>query len=130
MLSIICDLRLESSSPQIRFYGNYFIRCDHNGDGVYTDGDVAGGPNNDFDSCIGIPNGNINKKERMVVDEANMNNFETKALCYIWLDTLKKDIEKSNSMFPEFRLNVNFRKEVLEDGKTGNDNAADNVQRG
>lgn len=82
---------------------------------------------NDFDSCIGIPNGNINKKERMVVDEANMNNFETKALCYIWLDTLKKDIEKSNSMFPEFRFNVNFRKEVLENGKTGNDNAADNV---
>ena len=35
---------------------------------------------NDFDSCIGIPNSNLNKKERMITDEANMNNFETKSL--------------------------------------------------
>lgn len=83
---------------------------------------------NDFDSCIGIPNSNLNKKERMVVDEANMNNFETKALCYLWLDTLKKDIEKSNKMFPDFTFNVDFRKEVLDNGETGNDYAIDNVQ--
>ena len=81
---------------------------------------------NDFDSLIGIPNGNINKKERMVVDEANMNNIETKSLCYLWIETLKKDIEKSNKMFPNFKINVEFRKEE-KNGKTSNDNTVNNV---
>ena len=83
---------------------------------------------NDFDSCIGIPNGNINKKERMIVDEANANNFETKSLCYIWLDTLKKDIEKSNKMFPNFKFDVKFRKEVSENAERSNDNPSDTLQ--
>lgn len=81
---------------------------------------------NDFDSLIGIPNGNINKKERMIVDEANKNNIETKSLCYLWIETLKKDIEKSNKMFPNFKINVEFRKEE-KNGKTSNDNTVDNV---
>lgn len=82
---------------------------------------------NDFDSLIGIPNANINKRERLITDEANANNFETKSLCYLWLDTLKKDIEKSNSMFPEFRFDVNFRKEAQTNGTTRDDNAAGDV---
>lgn len=82
---------------------------------------------NDFDSCIGIPNSNLNKKERMITDEANMNNFETKALCYLWLDTLKKDIEKSNAMFPNFKFDVKFRREVLNSGKTSDDNTVNDV---
>lgn len=83
---------------------------------------------NDFDSCIGIPNSNLNKKERMITDEANMNNFETRSLCYTWLDTLKKDIKKANEMFPNFTFSVDFRKEVTDDGAKGNDYAADDVQ--
>lgn len=82
---------------------------------------------NDFDSCIGIPNANLTKKERMITDEANMNNFETKSLCYLWLDTLKKDIKKSNEMFPEFTFDVNFRREVSDEQKP-DDNDSDNVQ--
>ena len=83
---------------------------------------------NDFDSCIGIPNGNINKKERMIVDEANKNDFETKALCYLWIDTLKADIEKSNNMFPDFKINVEFRKEDIRNGTKSDDNSVNNVQ--
>lgn len=82
---------------------------------------------NDFDSYIGIPNSNYSKKERMITDEANMNNFETKALCYTWIDILKKDIDKSNKMFPDFNINVEFRKEVINNGKIGDDNTANNV---
>ena len=83
---------------------------------------------NDFDSCIGIPNSNLNKKERMITDEANMNNFETKSLCYLWMDTLKKDLKKSNEMFPGFKIDVKFRKEVQEIAERSDDNSANSVQ--
>ena len=66
---------------------------------------------NDYFSKIGIPNANITKKERLITDEANANNFETKALCYGWYDMLKKDIDKANKMFPEFKINMEWRKE-------------------
>ena len=80
---------------------------------------------NDFDSMIGIPNSNLQKKERMIVDEANMNNFETKALCYVWKEMLDKDIEKINKMY-DLDLSVEFRKEVKTDDSRGY-NHADNV---
>lgn len=83
---------------------------------------------NDFDSCIGIPNANLNKKERMITDEATANNFETKSLCYLWLDTLKKDIKKSNEMFPDFKFDVKFRKEVTENAQRSDDNSTNSVQ--
>lgn len=83
---------------------------------------------NDFDSMVGIPNSNYTKKERMIKDEANMNNFETKALCYLWLDTLRKDIEESNKMFPEFAFNVDFRKEVINNAKSSDDYSVNSVQ--
>lgn len=66
---------------------------------------------NDFDSMIGIPNSNLQKKERMIVDEANMNNFETKALCYVWKEMLDKDIKKINEMY-NLDLSVEFRREA------------------
>ena len=83
---------------------------------------------NDFDSCIGIPNSNLNKKERMITDEANMNNFETKSLCYLWMDTLKKDIKKSNEMYPDFKIDVKFRKEVEASAERSLNQSANSVQ--
>ena len=83
---------------------------------------------NDFDSCIGIPNGNIRKKERMITDEANMNNYETKALCTLWLDTLNKDLKVCNKMFPDFAINVRMRKEVNNNAESNSSNTVDTVQ--
>lgn len=82
---------------------------------------------NDFDSCIGIPNANINKKERMITDEATANNFETKSLCYTWYDMLKKDLEVVNSKYPDFRIDVKFRREVENNGAGSTDKPSDNV---
>lgn len=65
---------------------------------------------NDFDSMIGIPNSNLQKKERLIVDEANMNNFETKALCFVWKEMLDKDMERLNKMY-DLGLSVKFRKD-------------------
>lgn len=81
---------------------------------------------NDFDSMIGIPNSNTQKKERLIVDEANMNNFETKALCYVWKEMLDADMKRLNEMY-DLGLKVEFRREVNTDAAR-NDNAADNVQ--
>ena len=80
---------------------------------------------NDFDSMVGIPNSNLQKKERLIVDEANMNNFETKALCYVWKEMLDRDIERINKMY-DLNLDVKFRKEVNTDAPR-NDYAVDNV---
>lgn len=87
---------------------------------VYIGGNLLNdirGIMNDFDSMIGIPNSNLQKKERMIVDEANMNNFETRALCYVWMDMLKRDMTKINSMYG-LGLNVRFRKEAAADDKS------------
>lgn len=80
---------------------------------------------NDFDSMVGIPNSNTQKRERLIVDEANMNNFETKALCYVWKEMLDHDMKRLNEMF-DLNLSVKFRKEVNTDDKS-NDNTVDDV---
>lgn len=95
---------------------------------VYIAGDLLNDMRtilNNFDSMIGIPNTNYSKKERLITDEANMNNFETRALCYTWMDVLKQDIKKANSMYG-LDLSVDFRKEVSGNAQSG-DNSADTV---
>lgn len=53
-----------------------------------------------FDAFIGLPNTNgIEKKERLVVDEVNMNNISTYARVELWKDTIDKSLEKVNAMF-------------------------------
>lgn len=53
---------------------------------------------NMFDTEIGIPSVNYEKKERMVVDEVNANNIETESLSDIWLETLTDCIDEVNSL--------------------------------
>lgn len=80
---------------------------------------------NDFDSMIGIPNANTSKRERLIVDEANANNFETRALCYVWKEMLDADIKQINAAYG-LDLSVEFRKDVNTDA-SGNDNSPDNL---
>ena len=54
---------------------------------------------NMYDTEIGIPNSNTSKKERMIVDEVNSNNFETQCLADTWLEELKKSCAQTNKMF-------------------------------
>ena len=62
-----------------------------------------------FDTVIGIPNANIQKRERMITDEINANNTETKALSELWLETLQTGIDKANKMFGlEIRVERRF----------------------
>ena len=52
-----------------------------------------------FDTEIGIPNANTDKRERLISDEVNANNVETATRCELWLETLRKGIDKANNMF-------------------------------
>ena len=63
---------------------------------------------NMFDTEIGIPNSNTSKKERMIVDEVNSNNFETQCLADTWLEELKKCCAQTNKMFG-LNLEIDWR---------------------
>lgn len=52
-----------------------------------------------FDTDIGIPNANTDKRERLVTDEVNANNIETVSKCELWLESLTKSAEDTNAMF-------------------------------
>ena len=52
-----------------------------------------------FDTDIGIPNANTDKKERLITDEVNANNVETLSRCELWLEQLQESAEKTNAMF-------------------------------
>lgn len=61
-----------------------------------------------FNTEIGIPNANTQKKERLIVDEVNANNIDTNAKIALWLETMQRDIEKVNQMFG-LDLSVSYR---------------------
>lgn len=59
-----------------------------------------------FNTKIGIPNANTQKRERLISSEVEANDIDTKALVNIWLDTINNDIIKVNKMF---NLNISAR---------------------
>lgn len=66
---------------------------------------------NMFDTELGIPNSNSQKKERMLVDEINANNFETKSKVQIWLDNLDKGCSKARELYG-IDLSVRWREDI------------------
>lgn len=66
-----------------------------------------------FLTDIGIPNANTDKRERLITDEVNANNFETRAKCAVWLDELKKGCKKAREMFG-VDLDVDWRSDLKE----------------
>lgn len=74
-----------------------------------------------FDTDIGIPNANTDKKERLVTDEVNANNVETATRCELWLDSIRKGINQANNMY-NLTLTVDWRvnpKTEIEDNWKG-----------
>lgn len=61
---------------------------------------------------IGIPNANTQKRERLIMDEVNANNFETRSKCVLWLSELKKGCKQARDMFG-IQLSVDWRKDLL-----------------
>lgn len=66
---------------------------------------------NEFLTSIGINNANTDKKERLIVDEANSNNIELVANTSLWESNIKKSNKQVKEMFPnlKYKLELNFK---------------------
>lgn len=53
----------------------------------------------EFDTRIGVPNANTDKRERLITDEVNANNVETHILCDMWKDSIEDGIRNIKDMF-------------------------------
>lgn len=52
-----------------------------------------------FDTEIGIPNANTDKRERLIKDEVSSNNIETKTKVELWIESLEKGCNEVKNMF-------------------------------
>lgn len=64
-----------------------------------------------FDTEIGIENANIDKRERLIKDEVQSNNIDTKSKASIWFDCISESMEKVRKMFgySENDLKIDWR---------------------
>ena len=79
-----------------------------------------------FDTEIGIPNANTDKRERLITDEVNANNAETGLRGQMWLENIHESIDKTKAMFGvdiscEWRINP-MEKEGVESNGNANNN--------
>ena len=65
-----------------------------------------------FLTDIGIPNANTEKRERLIVDEANANNIETNSKAANWFRHIEEGFEKARKMFgyTEEELSIKWSK--------------------
>lgn len=78
-----------------------------------------------FNTDIGIPNANTQKKERLIIDEVNANNVDTRSKSDLWLATLRDSLLKVNSMFG-LNISVDYRNRPLETLKTSQEAGEEN----
>lgn len=76
---------------------------------------------NMFNTEVGIPNANTDKKERLITDEVNANNSETLSRATVWLNEISSGMEKCNKLFGS---NLSIRFHDFENG--GEENAGEN----
>lgn len=74
-----------------------------------------------YDTDIGIPNANTDKRERLITDEVNANNRETYSKCSLWLEELQDACARVRDMFG-ISLSVDWRQipETLREEAAGN----------
>ena len=70
-----------------------------------------------YNTKIGIPNANTQKRERLITSEVESNDVDTECMVDVWLDTLGRDLEKINERY-DLNISVSYRyaaKEVSAD---------------
>lgn len=107
--AIFIDQDLYDSSGELQMA---FINKDVKGSYIITDlmSDIKQ-LDNMFDTELGIPNSNAQKKERMLVDEVNANNFETRSKVQIWLENLQRGCSKARELFG-IDIDVKWRADI------------------
>ena len=78
-----------------------------------------------FDTEIGIPNANTDKRERLIDSEVNANNVEVATRCELWLETIRKELTRANDMFG-LSLGVDWRVNPKTEIADGWEGGADN----
>lgn len=63
----------------------------------------------EFDTKVGIPNANTDKRERLIKDEVNANNVETESLVDMWLDNINLGIAQTQELFGKIDLSAEWR---------------------
>ena len=68
---------------------------------------------NGFDNEIGITTLPYKKKERMVTDEALSTQLDSTSRLKLWLRTMKGSIEEIKELYPDIKLDVEIRSDLL-----------------
>lgn len=69
---------------------------------------------NQFNTAIGIPNANTQKRERLITDEVNANNIDTESKIALWIDTMQRDMKDTNELYGlNLGVKYRFEKEVV-----------------
>jgi hypothetical protein len=69
-----------------------------------------------FNTDIGIPNANTQKKERLITDEVNANNVDTRTKSDLWLATMREGVSAVNKHYG-MNITVDYRKRLIEGSK-------------
>lgn len=86
-----------------------------------------------FNTTIGIPNANTEKKERLITAEVESNSIEVSANASVWLETMCEGVEKAKKLFDLPELSVELahlnntasdRKPKKKDAGEGGENIA------
>ena len=81
-----------------------------------------------FDSLVGIPNANTDKRERLITDEVNANNADTNLLRDIIFDQISDGMERTRKMFKMTKRDLNIKLRYENTTMTGgNDNGTNGV---
>jgi hypothetical protein len=73
-----------------------------------------------------LNNANVDKRERLIVDEVNANNYEIKANVQHWLDNIEQGLDRANSLFG---LNLSVKLRQFDGGKgAANNDEIENVE--
>ncbi len=76
-----------------------------------------------FDTDIGIPNANTDKRERLIESEVEANNIEVASKCELWLENLKRGCREVKNMFGT-EITVDWRVNPREADTYDSDNIA------
>lgn len=74
---------------------------------------------NEFLTEIGINNANTIKRERLITDEVNSNNQETKTIVSLWVTTMNECFKRINKLF-NLNISVELSTELLDETRISN----------
>lgn len=73
----------------------------------------------EFDSKVGIPNANTDKRERLITDEVNANNAETAIIAAGWLDHIQTGLKQVKEMYGvDIKIDWRYKQNVAYDDNT------------